>query len=150
MEQRNVKTLVCGIGNRLRGDDGIGPVTVEYLMKEIEDKNIEFLSCESSPENFLGVIERMRPEKLIIIDAVDFGKPPGTVEKIDIHTVKKFVSFTHKMPITLFLNYLRKKINFRIVFIGVQPKHLSFGKYMSSECKRAVKKIKEIVKKELI
>lgn len=143
------KTVVFGIGNRLRGDDGIGPFVVDELSVEINRDDVIFISSESAPENFLGKIESIGPEKLIIVDAVDFGKEPGTVDKIDINSVKKHSLTTHKMPLTVFIDYLQKKINFKLVFIGVQPKNIGFCETLSKECRDSLKKVKEMVFREI-
>ncbi len=143
------KTVVFGIGNRLRGDDGIGPHAVEEISNEVKRDDVIFISSESAPENFLGKVESIRPEKLIIVDAVDLGKEPGTVEKVDINSVKKHTATTHKMPLTVFIDYLQKKINFKLVFIGVQPKDIGFSDSLSKECSASLKKIREMVFREI-
>jgi hydrogenase 3 maturation protease len=142
------RVVVCGIGNRVRGDDAIGPLVIDSL-KDKEDENILLLSCESVPESFLGTIADFEPEKVILIDAVDFGKKPGTVDRVDMHTVKQLNLSTHKMPLTLFVDYLQKRIKFRLVFIGFQPKSLRLGDDISPECKKIVKSIKGMVLEDL-
>ncbi len=143
------RVVVCGIGNRLRGDDATGVEAVESLMREVEDENVLFLLCESSPENFIGSIERFAPDKVVIVDAVDFGKAPGYVSHIDLHTVRGLNLSTHKLPLTLFLDYLQKKRSFDTVFIGVQPKRTGLGEPMSMECMESMDYLKELILKEI-
>ena len=146
MEKERV--VVCGIGNRIRGDDAIGPMVIDSLQDK-GDENILFISCESVPESFLGKIVDFRPEKVILIDAVDFGKEPGTVDRVDMHTVKKMNLSTHKMPLTLFVDYLQKRLNFRLVFIGFQPKNLRLGDEISPECGNSLESIKGMVLEDI-
>jgi hydrogenase 3 maturation protease len=147
-EETSERVVVCGIGNRIRGDDAIGPMVIDSLQDK-GDENILLLSCESVPESFLGRIVDFRPDKVILIDAVDFGREPGTVDRVDMHTVKQLNLSTHKMPLTLFVDYLQKRIKFRLVFIGFQPKSLRLGDDISPECGKSADLIKEMVLEDL-
>ncbi|UCD07383.1 MAG: hydrogenase maturation peptidase HycI [Candidatus Aenigmatarchaeota archaeon] len=140
-----MKTVICGVGNRMRGDDAAGPMVIDELKKTLKDNNILLLDCEHFPENFLKRILDFKPEKLILVDTADMGDKPGTFRKIDLDSVKKQALSTHKLPLTLLVNYLRSKIDFKLVFLGIQPKQRGFDEQVSGECKRAVKNIsKEI------
>jgi len=67
-----MKVCVCGVGNRMRGDDGIGPKVIEELEKtHSNEKDILLLDAQANPENFVRDIENFKPDKLIIIDAVE-------------------------------------------------------------------------------
>ncbi len=142
-----MKIAICGVGNRLRGDDGIGPMVIEELSREdINKKNVLLLDCQSVPESFIFKIEEFKPKKVIIIDAVELGKEPGTIEEVDINRIKGQLMSTHKLPVSLFIDYLQKKLeDYRIVFIGVQPENTGFGSRMSRECREAVGKAKDMV-----
>lgn len=140
-----MKTVICGIGNRMRGDDAVGPMVIDELKKTLEDNNILLLDCEHFPESFIKRILDFVPERIILVDTADFGEKPGVFRKIDTHSIKKQPLSTHRLPLTLLVNYLRSKINFKLVFLGIQPKQTGFDKPVSGECKRAVKRIsKEI------
>ena len=139
-----MKTLICGIGSRLRADDGIGPFVIDILHKEALGFDVILLDCGNAPESFLGRIEQEKPERIIIIDAVELGRPPGTVQLIDTGSITGDAHSTHKLPLGIFLHYL-KPLGADIVFIGVQPKSIAVGGKMSNECMPAVAKIKRIV-----
>ncbi len=144
-----MKVAVCGIGNRIRGDDGIGPEVIDALKSDTKDKNVLLLDCESNPENFLGELQAFSPEKVIMIDAVEFGKPPGSIDMVDIHTIKKQAMSTYKLPLSLFIDYLQTRMKFKLLFIGVQPKQTGLDAMMSQECRNAVSLVKELVKQHL-
>jgi hydrogenase 3 maturation protease len=140
-----MRTVVCGIGNRMRGDDAAGPMVIDELNKTLDDNNILLLDCEHFPESFIKRILDFRPEKIILVDTADFGEKPGTFRKIDIDSVKKQSLSTHRLPLTLLVNYLKSRIDFKLIFLGIQPKQRGFSNPVSGECKRAVKKLsKEI------
>ena len=139
-----MKTIICGIGSALRGDDGIGPEIIKELRKENLDGNIRLLDCGNAPEGFLGKIEKLAPGRIIIIDAVDMGKEPGSIGRITTERIRGDRLSTHKLPLTLFLEYL-KNLGAEIVFIGVQPKSAGFGEAMSPECRGALEGVRRTV-----
>lgn len=139
-----MSTIVCGIGNRMRGDDAIGPMVIDNLKGKIQAL---LLDCGEAPESFLGKIEKAKPEKIIIVDAVHMDKPPGTIEIIDTTKIKGVVMSSHNIPMTLLLEYIQTRIKCKTVFIGIQPKQIGFNQEMSEECSKAVEKAAEKVLK---
>ena len=127
-------TVVCGIGNRMRGDDAIGPLVTDRLRGRTD---AELIDCGESPESYLGKIEKLKPAKIIIVDAVEMDKSPGTVSVIDTKLIKGVVMSSHNMPMTLFLEYAESRLKAKIVFVGVQPSSTAFCEGLSPECSKA-------------
>jgi Ni,Fe-hydrogenase maturation factor len=75
---RNTKTLIVGIGNLLKGDDGAGPI----FCQKLRDARVsaEIIDAGTAPENYIQAIIRKNPESLLVIDAIDFGASPGVIE----------------------------------------------------------------------
>ena len=121
---------------------------VSALMPEVGDKAL-LLDCDSNPENLLGELQEFSPEKVIMIDAVDMGEKPGSVGLVDIHSVRKQAMSTHKLPLSMFIDYLRSRMSFKLVFIGVQPRETGLNKRMSKEVRDAIPLAKELVKEHL-
>lgn len=141
-----MKTVICGIGNRARGDDGVGPVVIEELNKQNPGKDILLIDCETAPENFTGMIKKFKPGRVMIIDAVDMKEEPGTVRRIDVNKIKGKLLSTHKLSILLFIQYLKKSMSkLEIIFLGIQPKQAGFSREMSKECRDAVEKTNRVI-----
>jgi len=140
-----MKTVVCGIGNRTRGDDAVGPMVIDELKKTIKDGNTLLLDCEFFPEAFIKDILDFIPERIILVDTVDLGEKPGTFRKIDTDSIKKQALSTHRLPLTLLVNYLKARLDFELVFLGIQPKQIGFDKPVSVECKKAVNRISKTI-----
>jgi hydrogenase 3 maturation protease len=140
-----MRIVVCGIGNILRADDGVGPAVIEKLKPQLQGGDVLLLDCGSTPENYLKTIEKFKPDLLVIIDTVELKKPPGTVETIETEKIVGEMMSTHKLPVSLFIKYLQKSLDSEIIFIGVQPKTTLFVDKMSSECVAAVEKVAERV-----
>ena len=74
---RNCKVLILTIGNMLKGDDAIGPLLYEQLKGRI---SAEIIDAGTVPENYIQTIIKKAPEALLVIDAIDFAAPAGTVD----------------------------------------------------------------------
>ncbi len=145
-----MKIAILGVGNRMRGDDGVGPAAVELLEKELDGNNdVLLLDCGLAPESFSGKVEKFGPEKIIIIDATDMGMEPGSVEVLDHTKIKGSLISTHKLPLLLMIEYLQKRIGAEITFVGCQPEGHAFGSKMSEAGKKATEKAKDMVLKLL-
>ncbi len=142
----NKRTAICGIGNELRGDDAVGPLVIEGLRAKNLPETVLLIDCGSTPENFAGKVLQFGPDRIIIIEAVEMGRVPGSIAEIPTEKIKAQLATTHKMPITLFIDHLQRSLpGAEIIFIGVQQSRTGFGEKMSTECRgaleRAVNKI---------
>ena len=92
-----MQILVAGVGNLLRGDDGFGVEVAKALL----DRSLppEVRVVETGIGGIHLVQEMLTPaHALLVIDAVDLGRPPGTVlvvqpEVIDVHTLTPMERF---------------------------------------------------------
>ena len=71
--------LLMGAGNTIMGDEGIGPVALDYLYRNFDfPENVALLDVATTGLSMLSYLEDI--DHLIIIDAADdSGHPPGTV-----------------------------------------------------------------------
>jgi len=77
-------TLVIGLGNRLRGDDAVGPVVVDALQPELRARQID-------AELLVGRFDAMdltnawrNRAAVHVIDAFRSTEPPGSIRRIAI------------------------------------------------------------------
>jgi hydrogenase 3 maturation protease len=145
-----MKTAVCGIGNRIRGDDAVGPLVIDELKKALgknKDKNILLLDCGEIPEGMIKRITAFKPHNLVLVDTADLKEKPGTFREIDPEEIMDHVLSTHKMPLTMLIKFLRSRIDFNLIFIGIQPRQTALGDPVSMECKIAVRKVSGDIEK---
>jgi len=126
------KTLVLCVGNDMKGDDAIG----KYVFDRI--KTGSKLFCAEMPENYLGKIEEMAPEALLIVDAADFGGAPGQVAFAQLRDFSAPSLSTHSLSMSIMSRFLK---GIEVFLIGVQPKSLEFGARMSSEARAGAKEV---------
>ncbi|MEO5576007.1 MAG: hydrogenase maturation protease [Gaiellaceae bacterium] len=73
-----MRILVAGVGNVLRGDDGFGVAVVQRLLEQRVPEAVQVLDIGIGgihlvQELFAGA------DALVVVDAVDLGRAPGTV-----------------------------------------------------------------------
>jgi hydrogenase 3 maturation protease len=134
------KVLIIGIGNRLKGDDGVGSIIAEKLKEKIREENLFVIDAENAPENYTGKIKEISPESLLIIDAVDFGSYPGDFRIFEIDEIKDTTVSTHNFSISLLKKFIKVD---EIYLLGIQPENISFGENLSERVKKSVEKIIE-------
>lgn len=71
--------LLIGVGNKLRGDDGVGVWVAEQVARQTSTIRPRILSGEGA-----GLIDAMQgATHVVIVDATRSGRPPGTITRID-------------------------------------------------------------------
>jgi hydrogenase 3 maturation protease len=138
---RNRKILFVGVGNLLRQDDGIGP----YISSRIrESDNIKVINVEVSLENYIGKINSVDHDTLVLIDCVDMKKPPGTYELMPVTQVKDLTFNTHNISLKRISEFFRNEV----LILAVQPENIGFGENLSYIVQDAGNKIIEIINKK--
>jgi len=133
------KVLIVGIGNRLRGDDGVGPEIIKRLNKPLP--RILLFDVGEVPENYLGKIVKEKPNTIVLIDAVDLGSPPGTIKIIEKDDIKDESLSTHDVSLNLVAKYLQKETSADVFLLGIQPETTEFGREISRQVKKGLEKI---------
>ena len=138
-------TVVAGVGNSLKGDDGSGPYFIGKLRNILP---AHFIDCGISPENYLEKIIALNPEKIIIVDAVDFGKQPGFMKIFPINEIDTKAISTHNLSLDIFAGYLQCRIKkIEIFILGIQPKKCSLASDISIEIKKGIDSLVRFFKK---
>ena len=140
-ELRGSKTVIVGIGNTLKGDDGIGPL----LCREIKGKICaELINTDTVPENYIQLIIRKKPQSLIIVDAVDFAASAGTIKIFRPEQLQSAAFSTHALSPCFFIDMIRNSIKVDVYFIGVQPGQVGFGQSVCTKVEEAIQKLIDI------
>jgi len=146
------KTVIIGLGNIYRNDDGAGMAAILYLKKEIATKinDIDLIEAERNLIKFVHLIEKINPAKILFIDAFDFGLKPGTVNILHEEQIHEYDLSTHTNNLNLFMAYLRRKIpDCKVLFIGIQFGSLNMTDeiVLTDDVKKGMEKfVKTIVK----
>jgi hydrogenase 3 maturation protease len=145
-----VKELILGIGNTLKGDDGIGVHVAERVneyLKKVDQKSkqgksagtqreIMVINCGTAPENYTSIIRKHNPNTLILVDAADMGLEPGAFRIIPPEKIGVMCISTHNMPLSVFVSYVSEFCR-DVVLVGIQPERMDFGATLSSVVRRS-------------
>ncbi|MEM3555426.1 MAG: hydrogenase 3 maturation endopeptidase HyCI [Candidatus Micrarchaeia archaeon] len=126
------RVVFIGVGNELRGDDGVGV----YIARKLRKKNV--INAGVAPENFIGKIKRMQPERIVIFDALDFGGKPGEVRVVDARKTEGIKISTHSLPLSFFCKLFD---GVEVYLVGIQPKEREFGASLSKEVVRSADRL---------
>lgn len=147
-----MKTLVLGVGNTLRGDDGFGPAVVKELQQDISDPDVEILDVGTSLSLVLWpyIMEEDPPERIVIVDVVVDGG--SGLRELGIAEVPSqfFLQSSHLFPPRELLESLNSKgVEIRLFVCSVKNISNEITDVLSPETtemvKIAVDKIKELV-----
>ncbi|MGK3144105.1 hydrogenase maturation peptidase HycI [Pantoea sp. C2G6] len=131
--------LLC-VGNSMMGDDGAGPRLAE-LCADQPLSGWTVVDGGAIPENDIGYLRELRPDRLVIVDATDMGLLPGEMRIIDESAIADmFMMTTHNLPLTFLIQQLREDIP-DITFIGIQPDVVAFCFPLSPAVEQAVNRL---------
>jgi len=141
------KTVIVCIGNELRGDDGAGPVLAKKLNGNIK---IPVINCGETPESYTDIIKDLKPETVIIVDAVDMKAPPGSVSIIEKENLSEVITYTtHNVPLKIFTDYLSKETKAKIFIIGIQPEQMDLANKISDTINTTLDAVSIAIKEAL-
>ncbi len=154
-EYTKKRVLILGAGNVLFGDDGFGPAVVEYWQSNLEipeDVYIMDVGTGSGDILFNVALSPTKPEKIIVLDAVDMNKKPGEVFQLSLDELpaNKLSDFSmHFFPSANLLKELRDQMNIDIIIIACQAERMpdSVSTGLSDSVKQALPKAVELALK---
>ena len=133
---RGSKTIIVGIGNTLKGDDGAGPLICEQLRKAGIAADV--IDAGTVPENYIQPIVKKAPQNLLVIDAIDFGVSPGEISIFRPEQLSSLVISTHILSPRHFVDMIRQDADVDAYFIGIQPAQTRLGESVSAEVADAI------------
>ncbi|GBE41096.1 hydrogenase 2 maturation protease [bacterium BMS3Bbin09] len=140
---------VFGIGNILLSDDGVGVHTLNRLKEEYDlPEYVELIDGGTKGLDLLPFLEER--DKVMIIDAANFNKEPGTIgtvegEKIPAFLSKKLSVHQIGLPDLLFAAKLTNIFPPEICLIGIQPESMATSVEMSDVVSKGVEPLLEKV-----
>jgi hydrogenase maturation protease len=146
-------TVVIGIGNGMRRDDGVGL----HVARMIGDLAIEGVTVIEGVGDGYALVEAWSGcDRAIIVDCTVSGKAAGTILRFD--------ALSENIPADLFDGYsthsisavdavelgkVLGKIPQSVVIFGIEGKDLSPGENLTPEVERAAGRVVEFIAEEL-
>lgn len=136
------KTVVVGVGNPLRGDDGFGPALIARLQGASKGVCID---AGHAPENHLGRILKEKPDTILLVDVADLGLAPGEYRVLEPREILKTGLTTHEMSPRMLIEFLEKETRAEILMLGVQPQTLALGQAMSARLSDTLDEVEKLI-----
>lgn len=135
---KQLRTVIVGIGNTLKADDAAGVRVCEQIASRVA---CEVIDAGSVPENYIHRIIRKKPQLLLVIDAIDFGAPAGTIKHFKPQQLDNTVISTHVLSPRVFADMITNEIDAEVIFIGIQPQKTLLGEEITSQIQDAVNQL---------
>jgi hydrogenase maturation protease len=145
----NRKITILGIGNTLFSDEGVGIHLLPLLREALSDyEDVEIIEGLTDGMRLLGPVEAA--EYLIIIDAINAGKVPGTIITLVGDEIPAY--FGIKMSVhqlgfqeVLMAAKLRERYPKEIVMFGMQPYSLELGVELTDTIQQNLGALRDVV-----
>ncbi|MDD8020270.1 MAG: hydrogenase maturation protease [Acidobacteriota bacterium] len=141
------KLVILGTGNALKGDDAIGLLVAGLLENQLnryQKQKVKILRAHEIIEFYLKKIKRIKPSHIIIVDAINMRKPPGSIRvcRININHSRG------KQTVDDVSDFLEKLASFtsaKIYLASIQPENLEFGHPITQNTRQSARKIVESI-----
>ena len=134
LKQADRNILFVGIGNVLKTDDGVGVYISQRISKT---DRISALTVETGIENYIGKINSINPDILVLIDCVDIKSSPGTYKLLTLNQIQDLTFNTHNISLKRLTDFFKMEV----YILGIQPKKIDFGENISYLVKNIANKI---------
>lgn len=148
-----MKIAVLGIGNILLRDEGVGVHAVNALKERyVFSADVELIDGGTMGLDLLPFIEGK--DKVLIIDAADFGEKPGIIKTIEGKNIPAFLNTkfsVHQigLPDMLFAANIMGITPPDICLVGIQPGDTGTGLEMSREMEDKFQELVDIAADKL-
>ncbi len=143
MKPINATALVLGIGNTLLSDEGVGVHLVRRLQTETGHRS-DVCYLDGGTLSFSLAEELALHDRLVVLDAADFGASPGAVRVYEEDEMDRFLSrgcqSVHEVGLQDLLDIARLTDSFprRRALICIQPLRIDWGEALSEPIANAL------------
>ena len=147
-----MRTIIVGIGNNFRGDDGAGLVAVR-LLKKLSLPGIEVVELDGEVTRVLDSVQDR--DLAVIVDAVRSQAIPGTIHRFDVsyEPLPESASqrSTHGMTLSSLLELARAQGQFprRLIVYGIEGESFDQGRQLSPRVEEAIDQLVSRIRTEV-
>lgn len=136
------KVVLAGVGVVGRGDDGVGPLLARRLANA---GRLCALDCGERLEDYTGDIARERPDTVLIADAVEMGRAPGSVALLEAEDLSQGGSDTHRASLRAVMEYLAQRTGAAVYLCGIQPRAVADRRALSEPVEAALEALARLL-----
>jgi len=131
-----------GIGNPSRGDDAAGSCVAQQICNA---PGVHVIDAQEVPENYLCQIADQHPDTVVLVDCVEMNSAPGSVSLLEGDETVAYWPTTHRVPMSLIVNYLKRTTRAHILLIAIQPRQTDFLQPISSDVASSVEAVARVL-----
>lgn len=143
-----MQILVQGVGNEWRGDDAVGIL----LARRLAARALPGVEVETAPPDGAALMERWTGRRrVVLIDAVYSGAPPGSTWRLDARRDPVPASWrlcsSHQFGVVEALALARRlgRLPPRMTLYGIEGEQFSLGQGLSAPVKQAMDEVEQDV-----
>ncbi|HUI01031.1 MAG TPA: hydrogenase maturation protease [Nitrososphaerales archaeon] len=139
-------TLVLfGVGNPIKRDDSVGLYIATRLRSRLGSAPTARVKIHRPVDQAELAISRLdlQSSRLLLFDAIEAGKPPGSVVFANLDDTKYGFFVTHNIPLRLLPSVRENGKN--VFVLGVQPHDVGIGEGPSEPMVQVAEKIVSVV-----
>ena len=147
------ETIVIGIGNPLRGDDGIGPAVIAWLREHELPPDVEAIDGGTAGLDLVSMW--MGHRRAILVDAANMKRAPGEWMRFTPDTVQlkdndlQFSLHNAGLTEALALGAALGTLPDEVIVYGVQPASIDWSAGLSDEMQQAVPMVGDAILREI-
>lgn len=136
--------LIIGVGNAMRGDDGVGPLVARRLAQVLPP---EVSVAEESGEGTRLMESWVGEDAVFVVDAVSSGSEPGTIVRFDaierVIPASYFRYSTHAFSLAEAVELSRalEMLPPRLVIFGIEGASFSPGEGLTPAVEQAAEEV---------
>jgi hydrogenase maturation protease len=146
-------TVLIGIGNLYRGDDGAGIVIARRVRAKVGE-SVPVIEESGDGCSLLNTWQNF--SKVILVDAVSSAAPPGTIHRfnpcVDPIPRRFFRYSTHGFGVAHALDLARvlNKLPRSMMFFGIEGQNFGIGEGLSAQVEQAAESVLTQIVNELV
>lgn len=146
---------VVGVGNRIMGDDGLGPEVIDRLEKRSAGSKADVRLINAGTTGFIALEAMSGARRAIVLDAIQNGEAPGTIQEyrcVDGAFETEIPEMTmHDVSFTEAMIAGREAYDLpdEIRILGVEPANLSIGIELSETVEQAATELVDMLTKTI-
>jgi len=151
--KKRESVLVMGIGNELRGDDAAGLLAARGLLSEKVPSFVTILEMSGDGASFMARWKNIN--RLILVDAITAGLPPGSVIRMDarkeIVPASLFATSSHSFGLAqaVAIGLALDELPASVTLYGIQAGNFKMGTEMTPGVQKAIQETIAAIRCEL-
>ena len=133
------KIAIVGLGYEMRGDNAAG-VVIAHALQPLADQcqNVVVIAAGAAPDHHIRLLRHAAPGLIVLVEAVEFDKPPGTIAWIPWSAAGSLMTATDTLMV---FKRLVNQLHCEIALIGIQPADTAVGAALSPEVRQAIDQV---------